>query len=491
MINIKHIAWVAQKLRGYLTNTLVRNTGIYMFGNILPQLINLLLLPVFTRHLSSSEYGILSYTTALTVFLFVVGSLSIHSYVLRHYFECKTEEEKQSLFGTVFSFLVIYNMALLGAEFVIFPIAFSFLEIQVPFYPYVSIALFNNFIEILSTIPLVYYRVRQEANRFVFLALSQMVLGTVFSLYLVINADLGVLGRYYGLLGANTIMMVIYLFIIFRISRLTWDLNQLKLALVFSIPLFPAAFFNNLSGMSDRLILERYVSLSQMGIYSVGFSIASGLSFLSNSIYRAIEPEIYRMASNSNFNEKTVHVKQFLVMVLLGIGFTMICFSKEILMLLAPNFIDSYTIIALITVALVIQGIALPAGFYLVALYQTRFMPFISFTSAGVNIGVNLLLVPKIGIYGSAIGAIIASMVTLGICILITERISGIRWHYGRDLIMIIATSLLGFFIMFIETPFLVGTIAVKAGLFVVFSILLVWVLFKLNNDIKKISYGE
>ena len=70
-------------IRGIPGISLLGNAGMYTFGNFLSPAVNVLLLPVFTRFLSQSEYGILAYTTSLNVFLFVVASFNVHAYVLR------------------------------------------------------------------------------------------------------------------------------------------------------------------------------------------------------------------------------------------------------------------------------------------------------------------------------------------------------------------------------------------------------------------------
>jgi O-antigen/teichoic acid export membrane protein len=356
---IEKLAYLAKWLYSLIRNRLAQNIVVYALGSMFPQAINILLLPVFTRYLSKSEYGILSYTTALCAFLFVAGNLSIHSYIIRHYFDCKTEEDRQGLFGTIFTFLITYNLLLLGAELLLFPEICKYFDIQVPFEPYVRLALLNNFFEVMSSIPLVFFRVNQEAGRFTALTSSQVILSSGLSLYLVVHEHMGVLGRYYGLLGANAVMFVLYLIIILRISRLAWDVRQLKKALLFSLPLVPAMFFSSLTTMSDRLILERYVSLSQMGIYTVGFAIGYGLSYLTNAIYRAVEPEVYQIAADSDFDKKMANLKRYVVIAIVVSGFIMIALSREVVTLLAaPNFYESYKIAALIAVAMILQGMS-------------------------------------------------------------------------------------------------------------------------------------
>lgn len=463
----------AQSMAG---KTSVRNAAIYTVGSMLPQFINVLLLPLFTRYLSASEYGILSYTTALCAFLFVLGTLSIHAYVLRHYFECKTDLERSNLFGNIAVFLVIYNLVLLSIEFLVFPRLFQVLDIQIPFEPFMKIALINCFIDILAVLPQVYFRIRQEALRFTMLTVSSVLLSTGFSFYLVVYAKMGILGRYYGLLGANTIMVVVYLLIIFRISSFSFDTRLLKNALKFSLPLIPTAILYNLTTMSDRFILERYISLSQMGIYAVGLSIANGLSFFNHGIYKAIEPEVFKMADRPDFHDRILKFKKYTTLILLAVSCSLIILSKEVVMLLIdPKFYESYKIIMFITMALCFQGIAIPFNCYLIATYQTRHMPAISAAGAISSILINFALVPRIGMYGAAISVIASSLITLLAYKFVTEHTSDIRWNLNSDLLLVIGAFIVSILIVQVDTPAIILTVVIKLTLFFALALLLFW----------------
>ncbi len=435
-----------KQIKKLFKNVVIQNTGIYTLGNMLPQLINVLLLPVFTRYLSKEEYGILSYTTSLNVFFLVIGTLSVHSYVLRNYFECSGEKEKQQLFGTVSVFLIIYNLLLLGIAVNFFPIFFKYFGVQIPFDPYIRLALFINAADVTGVVPLAYFRVKQKAIPFVLLTFLQILIGTGLSLYLVIHLKMGVLGRYYGLLGAGLVMLVSYFIIIWKISSLRPDMNLLKKSLVFSLPLCPTAFFTTVMNMSDRLILERYVSLSEIGIYSIGFMVANGLSILTNGIYKATEPEIYRMADKPGFKQWMLNLKRYMVFIMLGIGCPLIILSKEIIMLLtAPNFHESFKITSLITVGMIIRGITMPVSCCLMANYATRYLPLITLTGALTSIGINFILIPQIGIYGAGISIIISSTVMLILSLFAARLVSGIHFHFGIDGIIISGACFLAY----------------------------------------------
>ena len=92
---------------------LVKSTVIYTLGEFLPRLFSIVFLPVFTTYLSSTDYGIMSYTGSFMVFLYVFIALSLNSFLLRKYYECKTEQERKILIGNVAFVITVSNILVL------------------------------------------------------------------------------------------------------------------------------------------------------------------------------------------------------------------------------------------------------------------------------------------------------------------------------------------------------------------------------------------
>jgi O-antigen/teichoic acid export membrane protein len=425
------------KFRGSAKLKPFLNPALYSIGNIAPQLINVALLPLFTRFLSREEYGIFGYITALSAFLALIGNFSIHSYALRHYFECKNSAEVRRMFGSMFIFLCLYNGILLAAELILLPPLFRATKISIPFDPYMRLALIGIAIENLIVIPLAYFRVREEAGRFISFTLAQTIINLGISFYFVVALGAGLIGRYYGQLGADVLMLVPALWIMIKISDFSLDPGTVNKALKFSMPLALTGFFYVMFTMLDRLVLERYVSLVELGIYTVGFSIAYGLNSVSNGIYKALEPVIYKLANDRAFDEKIVRLKNHLVFILISLGAVFIVFSREIVMIFAASkFYESYKIAALLSVRVIIVGISIPVTTYLVAINKTHMVPILELLCAIASSIFLFLLIPYFGMYGAAISGIISALLIIGAYAVLTERIHGIRWRHGKDLMV-------------------------------------------------------
>src|SRR3954469_24348396 len=99
-----------------------RNVVLYTIGEIIPRVLSFLLLPVLTKYLSTSDYGISSYINTVVTFLYVLTTLSINSFVLRTFYKVKTEVEKKKLLGNIFLFLSLFALIMLCLEALLFPV---------------------------------------------------------------------------------------------------------------------------------------------------------------------------------------------------------------------------------------------------------------------------------------------------------------------------------------------------------------------------------
>lgn len=446
---------------------LIWDSSVYAVGGFVPQALSIVLLPIFTRYLSPDDFGILSYTSVLCTFFTILGSLSIHTFLVRHYYECQSARAVKKLFGNVLLFILIYNVVLFQVAFLVLPRAFGRFGVQVPFTPYMELALLSTAIEVIGLIPLSYFRARAQAGTYVALAAAMAMLNGGISIYLVVGRGMGLLGRYYGQLGANVLLLAVYAVILSRIVEVSWSTAQVRRAAAFCLPLLPAQLAASFSSLSDRLILERFVPLSELGLYSVGAALATVPTILTTGVYSAIQPRVYQLASRGQLDGGMVVTKRYLLALMMVLMCVSVALSRDVVTLLAaPAFYDSYRIASLLVVSVLLQAfLTVVPSLYLVALGRTRYESPVRLASAMVGFASMLALVPVFGIYGAVIGATGSALTAMYGYHLALRKESAIEWGFGGDLIRMAAASGLGYAILHVSTPMPAVTAAIKLGL--------------------------
>jgi O-antigen/teichoic acid export membrane protein len=464
----RYILATVQTAFGRLPGRSFVNTGIYTLAHGLPQAINFFLLPVYTRYLTPGEFGIFSFTSAILVFLPIFGSLSLHTYLLRHYRTAKDDAARQTLVGTVSVTLIFLTTCAVALGFLVLPPVFDALEISVDFHPYMKLALLIGAIDVIAIIPQCYFRITENAKAFFGLISVQvfMVAGT--TLYLLVIEDFGLLSRYYGLLSTNSVLLLFYIALIWRVSRFTFSPKLLGDGLKYCFPLAISALLIGGLTVTDRFVLERYSSLQELGIYAIALTVSGSIGLLVISMYKAFEPQFYAQEDGHALNEYAAKVKQVILIVVLVAATPLIAGIREILALLVtPEFYRAATVISILVGAEMVRGLGIPVVIHLLAVNKTRFQPLIAGLSGAVMIVASLLLIPRWGAVGAAMAALIGAAAHLFGTLIYSQTKSDVNWKISSDLGMAALVLGTGFAIQTLnfEGTAIGGTIKVSLAL--------------------------
>ena len=238
-------------------NTLIKNTTIYALGDIIPRLIGFIALPILTRYLTPSDYGIVNYVNTLNTFLLALGFLSVNTYLLVYYHRCKTSEEQKKLLGNLSAFIILLNVVIVIVLLFFGKYFFNALGSNIDFYPYIVIAIFTNFFNLFSILPAALFRVLEKPMPLTILNVSRGVIAFVLTLILVIYFDYTALGVLYANLVVNFIFAFLFLYMVRH--HITWNLNfkQIKTVLAFTLPLVPGSIAYYLTTISDRILIDK------------------------------------------------------------------------------------------------------------------------------------------------------------------------------------------------------------------------------------------
>ena len=369
------------------------------------------LLPIYTRYLTPADYGIVSSMQVLNTILAVVFTLAIERSVYRLYWDYKTEKEKKDYLGSMVVALgciatIVLTLLFLFKGFV------GLIYKSIPFYPFYVYAILTAYFSVFGLVPKIYLQLKQKAGSFVILSIMQFVANTAFILWFIVGLKAGAEGMLKGQMIGCGIMLPVFLFIGFKIINFTVNPSILKESLKFSLPMIPALLSAWVLNLSDRIFIERYFSLADVGIYSLGYKIAGLVLILAGAFNVAYEPVFYKLA---NSNDQVAAQKQLFsynntyAMGVLLICFLVSLFAKEgVVIFLDARYADAYKIVPIIALA---YFVSLVGGLMNRSIYQekkTVAMMLIMVSGALLNIALNFLLVPTLGAYGAAYATVLS-----------------------------------------------------------------------------------
>lgn len=453
-----------------MNKRLFSNTILYTIGEVVPRIISFLMMPIFTRYLAPADYGILSYTNSVIAFIYVFCTLALNTYVLRFFFDCKSEEEEKKLLGNVFVFIALVNLVVLvflnitGAKIV------DNAHITVAWKPYFRLAVFNNFLESFSIIPLVYYRVKQNAKLFVGISVGRCILQYAVTFIILAVFGWGVMSQYYGRLVTLLPFCFLYVAVMIRHSKLCLDWKQLRGALKFSLPLLPGVVSYLVLTNLDRIILERYVSLEIIGIYNIAYTIAFAMNMVIQSFYKALEPNIFQKYNAGSVEYDFIpymrKINDIYNFALYALALMLSLFAKEALLLVATeSYYMAAVYVPLVLVGVIFSGRNMLINCVLTAEKRSVVSGIGMMIGAAVSIALNLLLVPRIGVVAAPLALSVSYMI-MNIYLKISTKIrffSNLRDVIG--MVVFLAVSVFPTFDFDLPEITLVG---IKSALYIV-----------------------
>ena len=452
-------------------SVLIKNTIYYSIGEIIPRIISFLLLPILTTYLTTAEYGINTYTTTVMSFTFVIGALSLNTFILRFYYATKDEIERKKIIWSVFIFMCIFNVFLSLLQLLIFPIIINYLNINIPFNPYFSISIINNFFDIIALIPLVLYRVKEDARGFLILSLSRTLLQFILVYIFVVLLGKGLEGSYYARLLVNVPFMFLYYYLIKKDTIKMMDYAILKKAIKFSLPLLPGSLAYLFVSLSDRIVLERYVSLDELGIYSVAATLALVLNIVIQALYKTLEPVLFREYHGNNFEEINLKFYKLYLCILIIAAFGTACLSKEFFLIATSTaFLSAYKIVPFLLISVVLSGINTYLNILMITLNKQKLVSIISIISGVLSVTLNLILIPVLGFYGAIIASSISFLLVNIVChynVVIKSR-----YFFSQFVLLILIVVIPYYYDIVISSTNLFLNITIKSLMILIFGII-------------------
>lgn len=432
---------------------------LYSIGELVPRLISFMLLPIFTNYLSPKDYGIVSYVNSILLFVTVLSALSLNTFFLRHYHEFKDDEAKGSAVWTISSFILMFNALITVFFFLVGPWVIRVTHVQVDFYPFFALALVFNWLEVISIVPMALYRIQERAFAFVTVNIIKTLVQFIAIYTMIVYFKQGVLGNFYGRIIVSGVFFFIFLTVIIKNSSFTYNSKLLSAGLKFSLPLLPGAFSYLLLGMADRLIMERFMPLSAIGIFSIAYTIAFSITVAIQGGYRAFEPVIFRVHGTDNAISSVKQVNNYFMSAVLILGLCICLFSREVIYFMAnERYRMAYLYIPGLVIGFCFNAQNLMYNTILTAERRTSLVAKATMYGAIICVIANIALIPYMGIWGAVVGNMISFLVMNVFC----ERYVGSQYVFRKELYISVFLIALMSMVLYFSTMNLIVLFFVK-----------------------------
>jgi O-antigen/teichoic acid export membrane protein len=170
-----------------------------------------------------------------------------------------------------------------------------------------------------------------------------------------------------------------------------------------------------------------------VGLYSIAVKFAQSVNVLVRGFQLAWPPLAYSIRDNDEARRAYAVVVTLFVTACAFVVTGMWLFSRWIARLLtSPEFFDSYEAVGLITTAITLYALYMVMVVILGRTGRTEFNVPAAAAALAVNVALNLLLVPSMGIVGAGLALVGSYLVVVVLMYVLTQRLFPVPYEWGR-----------------------------------------------------------
>jgi len=431
-----------------LNNKVVKAGSWYTLTNFFVTGISFLTLPIFTRILSTSDYGITSVYSSYVSIFSIVFSLDLVGVVQRAKFDFKDDYDR---FISSTLFLALLSFAIFSGVMIVFNGFFSEalgLEKWLLYF-----ALIHSFFLFVQNFVFAKFGVEYNYRKISMVQITNSIVGVLLSIVLILFVFNN--KRYFGRILGTALPIIVSGFIllayIFIRGRKLINKTYWKYALAISVPLIFHGLAGIINDQFDRIFINKYIGSSQVGIYSFAYNIGLIINVLWSSTNQAWGPWFFEKMAISNYviiKKRAKNYRDFFTLAYVLILFL----SPEIIKIMADK---SYW------VGLdIVPYIFMAYYFNLMYTFEvgiefnekmTHLIPIGTILAAALNVILNIIFIPRFGYIAAAVTTVVSNFFLflfhfLVVKFLLKKSIFGFRFHMLSLFYVVAATVLFSLF---------------------------------------------
>ena len=393
---------------------LLRHSFIYSISNVSLKASGVILLPIYTSYFSVEDYGKLGLIQITIILISQSLILGQGLSLIRFNNSLEFNSRKSTILFTItiFVILVIISFIILTNVF-IQPLSSLFGDPYI-YREYLQIAIYIIGLITINNLLLSKLRADENSVLYTLSSILKILVMILVAVYLITSVRLGIESVLYAQLLGELIQFLIIIPNSIRHMELKFEKDIIGTSLKYGIPLILSAMAINLLNGSDRYIIKLLKNYTELGLYELGYKVAGVVNmFVIMPFGLTLLPiafKIYKTEGDKKYYSK---LQTYVVFLLLWAGFSLSIFSKEIIMLFAQNssYYPAYKVVPLIVLAYVIYGKSLISSLGMYLTGKNHYVAIITIICAGLNIGLNFILIPKYGMVGAAFNTVLSFLI--------------------------------------------------------------------------------
>ncbi len=419
---------------------LTKDTAIYGISTIVGRFLGFFLIPFYTNVINTHDFGIYSNIYAYLAFLNIFFIYGMDAAFMKYASLKEDKTEKKKIFSTAYLFVTLTTL-LLAITLYLLKIPFSrLMEIPSEYSKLYYYLIFILIFDTLSLVPFANLRLERKSGKFTSIKLSNIILNLALNFILVLKYKLGIEAIFLANLIASAFSFIVLTPEIYKLMSFKIDKEFLSKLLKFGIPYLPASLAAMVVQVVDRPVVLAMTNESTLGIYQANYKLGVFMMLFVSMFQFAWQPFFLNNAKEKNAKEIFAKVLTLFLLVSSMIWIVLTLFVEDFARfeflpgksIIGKDFLSGIAIVPIILLGYLFNGIYynFQAGIYIEE--KTKYFPFVTGAGALINVVVNILLIPILGLIGAAL-ATLASYVVMALGLyLFSQKYYPVKYEYGK-----------------------------------------------------------
>lgn len=383
---------------------LAKHTVIYGIGDVLRRALGLFLIPIYTHYLTTDQYGTIELLELSTYVFSALIALGLDQAVVRIFFEQKDDTDRKTVLSTaLISLSVLSGIGLM----ILFPNTgrISTLIFQTPNHAdFFKMIFCTMSLQIISLVPLHYLRIQERSAVYSVMSLTQFVISVALNITLVVYYRMHIWGVLISGFAVSVLSLIFLTVYVMRDVPMIFSRQKLRQMLVFGLPLVWSWLGMFCLHFSDRFLLERYSSLQEVGVYALAYKFGMVMNFLLLTPFLNIwTPQQYQIVKQKDAPEIFARVILYYALIQIFLSLGIAALVGDVLGLVSgAEFQRAAGYVPLILIGYNFYGLFQLMQFGLLYKKATKRLAVLMSAAVGINICLNILLIPHFGAFATA-----------------------------------------------------------------------------------------
>lgn len=440
---------------------LAGETAIYGMSTILARIINFVLVPVYTRVLTQTDYGVVTELMSWIGVLQVAMVLGLETGCFRYANRPGMDQAK--VYGNAFTMVFGVSAAVLALAIAFAgPIAsaFGFDEISGGGPAYDNVIRYMGGILAMDAVTAILFaRLRQDHKALRFAVIKTLKifteLGVNLYLFLVASKPAWIYHFVsttpdfsyviFAIFASCVLCTLLLLPEFFRLS-LRPDGRIMKEMLLYSLPLMVAALPGVINDLLDRILFRWCDTSSEqwratLGVYQAAVKLSVIMNLFIQMFRYASEPFFFQRAADKNSKELYAKVMTWFVAFCCAVLLGVVCYIDVLELILGRDFRAAIGVVPIMLLSYILLGMLFNVNMWYKLSGKTTIAIYITLIGLVVTAVVNIVFMPRFSYWASAFGHLASYAVMLLVSVLLGNKYYKIPYNWRRIAVLFVLTG--------------------------------------------------